>query len=227
MSRHSLVRGLAGMAVAGLLGFLAAGYFSSKIRHPGREAAPVAVPASEAPASARSARMARQRPALSATTPEAREQALQQRLAMAKQIVSVPPAGRAQREPGSVPAGALPAPPPELAARRQAALVGWQQAAQRLMDTCVARPEGTRQAVALEVAFAPIPGAPGERRQVLVPEWIMVPPHELERLWQDTDPERLQDCLERARSLTVTVPLPDDALAHGVPMAAESLRIQL
>jgi hypothetical protein len=95
------------------------------------------------------------------------------------------------------------------------------------MSTCLARPEQIRQPVVLNVAFAPLPRAKGERQQVFMPDWIVVPPHELQQMWKDTHPDRLQDCLQRTRSLPLEVPLPGDSQTHGLPVFVESVRLQL
>ena len=60
-----------------------------------------------------------------------------------------------------------------------------------------------------------------------MPDWILVPPTELQRLWQDTNPDKLQVCLDRTRGLTMAVPLPGDALAQDFPLAVESVLVQI
>src|SRR6185295_10775294 len=70
--------------------------------------------------------------------------ALEQRLRAAMTVMTAPP------PPGQA---LLPPPPtgprsPEREAQRQLALVGWSAEAQRLLDSCVARPEAVRQPVA-------------------------------------------------------------------------------
>lgn len=89
------------------------------------------------------------------------------------------------------------------------------------------RSELARQPVALLVAFAPAPRAPGERLQVFTPEWLVVPPRELQRLWKDTDPDMLQACLGRARGQPLSVPLPDALRASDFAVFVESVLIQL
>jgi hypothetical protein len=163
-----------------------------------------------------------------ASAPDAeREAALRQRLATAAQVISVPASGRAPPRPGIGPGGAAPTLSPQLESQRRAALSGWQREAQALLNRCVERPSQLRQPVALEVAFAPRPRAQGDSRQVLTPDWILVPPHELQRLWQHTDPQQLQHCLDRARGLALTVQLSGDALAQEFPLFAESVLVQL
>jgi hypothetical protein len=158
--------------------------------------------------------------------PEVAE-AMRRRLDAAAQVISVLPAGRGPLRQGGALAGAAPTLPPHLEAQRQVALSNWKRSAQELLSNCVARPSKPRQPVALEVAFAPRPQAQGDNQQVLMPDWILVPPHELQRLWQDTDPDTLQECLERARGLGLTVPLPGGAPAQDFPMFVESVLIQL
>ncbi|RKH04854.1 hypothetical protein [Corallococcus carmarthensis] len=149
------------------------------------------------------------------------EAALRRRLEAAQQVVSVPPAGRM---PSAAGAQSL---PPQVEAQRQAALLGWKQAAQRLMDSCAARPKELRQPVALEVGFAPRPGGAGASAWTFTPDWIAIPPPELQRLWKDTDPDKLQACLDRARSLSLEVSVPGDTPAHDAPLFAESVLVQL
>ncbi len=151
------------------------------------------------------------------------ELALQRRLEASKQTLSVPPSGRVPPTRGRPLASSM---PPEVEMHRQAALSGWKRTAQALMSSCVVRPQQARQQLAVEVAFSPMPRAQGEYQQVFRPEWIAVPPHELQRLWKDTNPDRLQECLNRTRSLPLEVPLSGDAQAHDFPVFVESLLIQ-
>ncbi len=163
--------------------------------------------------------------------PDGRDEAeaeLQRRLEAAKQVISVPATGQPPPTPGrAAVGGGARALPPEVEAQRQVALTRWQSAAQTLLSECVTRPEQARQPLAVEVSFAPAPRAEGEARQVFIPEWIAVPPPELQRLWKDTDPDVLQDCLERARALTFELSLPKGSSGHDAPVFAESVLIRL
>jgi hypothetical protein len=188
-----------------------------------REEAPEAAPAERS-----AAQVTGKLPAQGGSAPGVEaEVAMQRRLAAASHVISVPPAGRAPLRQGRSPAGAAPMLPPQLEAHRQAELSRWRHAAQELLSVCIQRPSHARQPVALEVAFAPRPRAVGARQQVLMPDWILVPPHELQRLWQATAPDRLQECLARVRGLSMTVPLSGDTLAQGFPTFAESVLLQL
>ncbi|WP_375754456.1 hypothetical protein [Corallococcus exercitus] len=149
------------------------------------------------------------------------EAALRRRLEAAQQVVAVPPAGQAPPAMGTQPL------PPQVEAQRQVALQDWKHAAQQLMDTCAARPKESRQPVALEVGFAPRPRGTGASTWTFTPDWISVPPPELQRLWKDTDPEKLQACLDRARNLPLEVPVPGGTPAHDAPLFAESVLVQL
>lgn len=149
------------------------------------------------------------------------EAAMRDRLEAAQQVVSVPPAGR---RPSAVGAQSL---PPQVEAQRQVALQGWKHAAQQLMDSCTARPKAARQPVALEVGFAPRPRSTGASAWTFTPDWISIPPPELQRLWKDTEPDKLQSCLDRARSLPLEVPVPGDTPGHDAPFFAESVLVQL
>ncbi len=140
--------------------------------------------------------------------------------------------------PGPRPAGAPPAPPPptgplppELVAQRHVALAGWRAQAQALLDECVARPAAERRPVPLDVHFAPwpAPAMDGPAVPRLAPAAVSVPPHELRRLWQDTDPDELQACLERVRTLALPLPAGPEApaQAQASPAAIETVLVQL
>jgi hypothetical protein len=136
--------------------------------------------------------------------------------------LAVPQAGRAPSRPGQVPTV-----PPGLEAHWQKALAAWKSAAQEFIRSCGVHPRGDLPTLRLEVAFVPLPGAQAEGQQVLIPDWILVPPHELQRLEQDMAPERLQGCLESVRGLPLKVPLSGARLAPGSPPLVESVFIHL
>jgi hypothetical protein len=117
--------------------------------------------------------------------------------------------------------------PPEVQAERQQALTGWQAQVQHLLDSCVARPAAERKLVPLDVFFAPPPAGNGLATQQLAPMAVSVPPHELRRLWRDTDPDELQGCLDRVRTLALSVAAPPKAAAQVLPPAMETVLVQL
>jgi hypothetical protein len=139
-------------------------------------------------------------------------------------VVTVPPPS----PPGQA---AIPPPPgpgsPEAERERQLAVIDWRAEAQRLLDGCVARPDALRQPVALNVVFAPIPETTGYVPQRLSPVAISIPVHELRRLWRDTDPDALQGCIDRVRSLTLAVPLGPNAPAQALPASTEGVLVTL
>jgi hypothetical protein len=140
-------------------------------------------------------------------------------------VMTVPPPlrpGQASIPPPSTGPGA-----PEAEGQRQLALVGWKSEAQRVLDNCVARPEAMRQPVALDVVFAPPTGGTGYTPQLLSPVAISVPAHELRRLWRDTDPDALQACIDRIRSLPLAVPPARGAVAQALPASAERVLVTL
>jgi len=150
--------------------------------------------------------------------------ALEARLEAAAHVVAAPAPTASGAPPPLPPTGPL---PPALDAQRQQALVGWQRQAQQLLDECVARPAELRTAVPLNVFFAPPPAPTGLAPQQLAPVTVSIPPPELRRLWSDTDPDGLQECLERVRGLALAVPVPPNAAAQVLPAAVETLLIQL
>lgn len=136
--------------------------------------------------------------------------------------------------PGPRPAGAPPVPPPptapfssEMEAQRHVALAGWRTQAQVLLDECVARPVAARATVPLDVFFAPAPPADGPAASRLIPAAVSIPPHELQRLWRDVDPDELQGCLERVRALALPLPAGPEAPAHAPPVSIETVLVQL
>ncbi len=136
--------------------------------------------------------------------------------------------------PGHRPAGAAPVPPPltgplspEAAAQRHAAIAGWRAQAQALLNECVARPAAERGPVPMDVFFAPAPPGDGPTAPRLTPAAVSVPPHELERLWRDVDPDELQACLERVRTLALPLPPGSEAPAQAPSVAIETVLVQL
>lgn len=235
MSLRIAILGLVGLAIVGGVMFWGLGPRASEASReppPARAATRLSPPAPGAPVEARpsSAPASASAPAPEAGVPGGRDEAeaaLQRRLEAAKQVISVPASGRPPAPGRARSGGRAPTLPPEVEAQRQVALTGWRSAAQALLSECVARPEQARQPLAMEVSFAPAPRAEGEARQVFTPEWIAVPPPELQRLWKDTDPDTLQGCLDRARALTFEVSLPSGSSDHDVPVFAESVSIRL
>jgi hypothetical protein len=150
--------------------------------------------------------------------------ALDRRQRAAMLVVTAP----APLPPGQAP----PLPPigprsPEADLERRRALIGWQVRAQRLLDDCVARPASTREPVALDVMFAPPRSATGHVPQQLTPAAISVPVHALQRLWRDTDPDALQGCLDRLRSLELAVPAARNDPPQALSASAESVLVKL
>lgn len=186
--------------------------------------APSPAPVSAAPVTARPERSDVPQEVRAAVTPEPQpvpdeaEERLRRRMEAAEQVISVPPPGQrpSLSEPQSL--------PPQVEAQRQSALLDWKQATQRLLDSCTGRPRELRRPVALQVGFAPRPGDTG---LTFTPDWISIPPPELQRLWKDTDPEKLQACLDRARTLPLEVTVPGDLPARDAPHFAESVLVQL
>lgn len=146
--------------------------------------------------------------------------ALEERLRAAAHVSTVPSSARTDAQPTGRSTGAL---PPEAEAQRQQALVGWKLQVQQLLDECVARPAAQRRPTILNVSFAPAPTASGATMQQLSPVAISLPPHELRRLWHDTDPDGLQECIDRVRMLPLAVPV----AVHALPASMESLPVQL
>lgn len=116
---------------------------------------------------------------------------------------------------------------PELERTRREALIGWQVQVQQLLDRCIARPEALRQPATLDVMFAPASAANGLVAQELSPVTVSLPATELRRLWQDTDPDALQACLDQVRMQALSVPAPSKTLARVLPVALETLRVAL
>jgi hypothetical protein len=133
-----------------------------------------------------------------------------------------PPPGQAYMPPPPVGPSS-----PEREGQRQLALIGWKAEAQQHLDSCVARPETMRQPVAHHVVFAPPPSGTGYAPQQLSPVAISVPVPELRRLWRDTDPDALQVCIDRIRTLTLAVPPGHDAIAQALPASMESVLVKL
>jgi len=132
----------------------------------------------------------------------------------------------------SLPGTAHPPPPagpvsPERETQRQIALVGWTAEAQRMLDRCVARGEAERSPVALDVWFAPAAGAAGSSAQQLSPVAISVPVEALRRLWNDTDPDALQACVDRLRTLDLVVPASGRGPVQPLSASAESVLVTL
>ena len=151
--------------------------------------------------------------------------ALEQRLRAAMTVMTVPPPpppGQAYRPSPPIGPGS-----PEREGQRQLALIGWKAEAQRHLDDCVARPEAMRQPVALQVVFAPPPSGSGYIPQQLSPVAISVPVHELRRLWRDTDPDALQVCIDRIRSVTLAVSPAHGAPAQALPASTETVLVTL
>jgi hypothetical protein len=137
---------------------------------------------------------------------------LEERLRAAAHVATMP----ASTPPGALPPLPSTGPlPPGVEAGRHRALAGWQTQAQQLLDECVARPAPERKPVALDVVFASRPAVGGTAAQ-LAPVAVSIPPHELRRLWRDTDPDELQGCLERMRAL----PLPALPAPRGAAQAS-------
>ena len=186
--------------------------------------APAPAPVRAAPVTARPERRDVPQEARAAVTPEpqpvqdAAEEGQRRRLEAAQQVISVPPPGQRPSlgEPQSL--------PPQVEAQRQAALLDWKQATQRLLDSCTGRPRELRQPVALQVGFSP---RPGTSALTFTPDWISIPPPELQRLWKDTDPDKLQACLDRARNQPLEVPVPGDTPVRDAPLFSESVLVQL
>jgi len=116
---------------------------------------------------------------------------------------------------------------PELERTRREALIGWQAQVQQLLDRCVARPEALRQPATLDVMFAPPATADGLAAQLLSPVAVSLPATELRRLWQDTDPDALQACLDQVRTQALSVPAPPKTATRVLPVAQEILRVAL
>jgi hypothetical protein len=116
---------------------------------------------------------------------------------------------------------------PALELARREALTGWQAQVQRLLDRCVARPETLRQPASLDVMFAPASTDNGLAVQQLSPVAVTLPAPELRRLWQDTDPDALQACLDQVRAQALSVPAPPKTPARVLPVARETLRVAL
>lgn len=110
---------------------------------------------------------------------------------------------------------------------RHGALIGWQDQIQLVLDRCVARPERLRQATTLEVVFAPSATAEGPAPQLLSPVVVLLADDALRRLWQDTDPDALQGCLDQVRAHALSVPPPPKMPAQVLPVAHETLRVVL
>lgn len=123
--------------------------------------------------------------------------------------------------------------PPAVEAERQRALSGWQAQAQKLLDECVARPAAVRGPVVLDVFFAPA-SAPAlasastsAAAPRLSPALVSVPQHELRRLWRDTDPDELQGCLDRVRTLALSARDASKATGQVWPASREAVLVQL
>lgn len=145
---------------------------------------------------------------------------LEERLRAAAHVSTVPAPGLTGAQPTGRPAEPL---SPEAEAQRQQALVGWKLQVQQLLDQCVARPAAQRRPTILNVSFASAPAASGATMQQVSPVAVSLPPHELQRLWHDTDPDGLQECIDRVRMLPLAVPV----AAHALPASMESLPVQL
>lgn len=124
----------------------------------------------------------------------------------------------------SPPSGPLSA---EANAQRQAALVDWRANVQQHMDRCVRRPASLRQPVALTVFFAPPLDDAGYTPQRLSAALISVPARDLRRLWRDTDPDALQECVDRIRTMPLVVTPARNTAAQALPTAVESVLLDL
>lgn len=135
--------------------------------------------------------------------------------------------------PAPRPSGTLPPPPPterppaEVEAQLHLALARWQIQAQRILDRCVARPVAERKRVVLDVFFAPPATAGGWAVQRLAPVAVSISPHALRRLWRDTDPDELQGCLGRLRTLALPVPAAPKLPSQVLPASTESVLVQI
>lgn len=110
---------------------------------------------------------------------------------------------------------------------RQQALAGFATEVQALLDRCVGRPATLRRPARLDVILQPPLVQGALVAQQLTPAAVSLPPDELRRLWQDTDPDALQSCLEQVRMLAITVPAPSATEARVLPAAFESMPITL
>jgi hypothetical protein len=149
---------------------------------------------------------------------------LQQRLRAAMTIMTVPAAIPTGQTRPPLPTGPV---SPEAQAQRQMALHAWKAEVQRHVDDCVARPAPLRQPVALAVIFAPLLGDAEYVPQQLSPAVVSVPVQELRRLWRDTDPDALQECVDRIRMMTLAVPTARNAPAQALPGAVETVLIDV
>jgi hypothetical protein len=156
-----------------------------------------------------------------ATAPE-----LERRLHAARSTVAVP----APRPPDPAGHPTDPAPPPlspEQHAARQIALAGWAEDAQHMLDDCLARPAAQRRSVALAVMFAPVTSRGDAAAAQLSPVAISVPVEDLRRLWRDTQPDALDDCLERVRGLGLAVRHAPGASSDALVASAETVVVAL
>jgi hypothetical protein len=146
---------------------------------------------------------------------------LQARLRAAAHVATVPAQAGAPLPPS---ADSL---PPEAQIARHQAMIGWQTQVQQLLDRCVARPQDLRQPAEIQIVLAPPLTDAGLAPQQLAPVAVSLPAAELRRLWQDTDPDALQGCLDQVRTLAIAVPPPPNSFARVMPGSFESLRVQL
>lgn len=145
---------------------------------------------------------------------------LEARLQAAARISTVAPPGA----PPPPPPGSL---PPESQIARQEAMVSWQRQVQLLLDRCVARPAELRKPTPLDVILTPPQRGSALAEQLLAPAAVSLPPDELRRLWRDTDPDALDQCLHEVRALALAItPLPG-ATARVMPASFERLVVSL
>lgn len=146
---------------------------------------------------------------------------LEARLQAAASVVTVPAQLGAPLPP---PAGSL---PPEAEVARHRAMIEWEAQVQQLLDRCVARPKDLRQPAEIRVILAAPVTAAGLAPQQLAPVAVTLPVDDLRRLWNDTDPDALQGCLDQVRTLAIAVPPPPNGSARVMPSSFENLRVQL
>lgn len=145
---------------------------------------------------------------------------LEARLVMASRVSVVP-------APGTPLSPSAEDTPPETQLALQHAMTAWHAAAQTLLDRCVARPAGLRQPAHLSVIFSAPMSDVDLVPQRLDAMAVSLATSELRRLWQDTDPDELQRCLEELRGLPIVLPAPPNTSARVLPSSIESLNVQL